>query len=598
MLFGLIIFAFFSFIGIVGISVVGIPQRLQKDESFLLIAPMLGALICVCWGETLLLLLPVRFSAWIGIIIAVAICIIRRNTVAEILKAMLKMRWQLLIGALACAVAAYPVWRISGLVSPQSMNNDIAYYLSDMDWLTGHNFWQSPMSVATAEHPFYTLANYMLENTRIGTDVLGSEIMGLTFLQPHQVYFACGIAITAAVVWGCGFLAQAACGLKKNGTLILMVLLAFSFNFGQLQRMQYVPQIFGIGAMAVFMGVLLCMLNENVRELIFCLGLCLAGALSVYCEFSVHLASFFFLACIWTMLTKRDKDSVLRCWQTVKGCLLILVFSPLGTFKAIKFNLMLLDQLGTTASIDPFAGNMIPPSLLPSNFFGATFRQENMFGVFPVYFSIVLFVLIAAASITVLIVKHTPQNMLLALTLGFYLVYELFFRKSNFAYGEYKHFFSVIPIAWTILAVFLQEFLYLFKSKTLRYTFKAIYAFALLITLFSNVALTKALLSPSQYFYYDNSLMELRTAAEKLPPGEIIEVPGAYNDVHASIYALKNASVCALGDSYYSYFWSVEEQQQLSTHASYRLVWKDKASVDEKSAVWENEKYALVKTHR
>ena len=93
----------------------------------------------------------------------------------------------------ACVILCIPVLTQTGLVSITRTNNDLIYYLADMDWLTNHTFFEKPTFTDVTPYYFVT-QNMYVHYSRLGFDVLGSVLMNLTGLQGNQLFFAYCVA--------------------------------------------------------------------------------------------------------------------------------------------------------------------------------------------------------------------------------------------------------------------------------------------------------------------------------------------------------------------------------------------------------------------
>jgi len=354
--------------------------------------------------------------------------------------------------------------------------------------------------------------------------------------------------------------------------------------------MQYTPQLFGISGMILFLGIMIDFVkNKQIKKEKFLLGFSLAGVLSIYAEFGTILFTYFFITCSVIFLgNKNKKESLKKIYELILGCLLSFPISPLGMFKAVKFNLVVLTQVFQKVSnIDPFEGTMISPSLYIPN-------------------CVVFFILFK---------RINKLNIIFILILLFFISYGYYFRKVNFAYGEYKFLLGIIPVAFMIITYFIQQFFDFLKNEKIKNVLEIIAVELIILFVILNLSNT-LFLSRQKYFFYDKSLMELRKVGEKLPKGSIVDIPGTGNDVHAGVYALKNNKVRIKGFSYYTdflnpeklaitgrsyYTGTLEQMKNIPMKDSdYYLEIKDNDSdaldiiKENKKIYWENRKYRLV----
>ena len=68
LLLGIMIFILFTLIGIVIFSLLKIDKDELSNTYFILLAPILGALVMVCFGETLLLIFPLKYAGHLFLI--------------------------------------------------------------------------------------------------------------------------------------------------------------------------------------------------------------------------------------------------------------------------------------------------------------------------------------------------------------------------------------------------------------------------------------------------------------------------------------------------------------------------------------------------
>ena len=625
---GILLFLFFILIGIIFICSIGMEEEL-KNKEFLLITPILGSLLMVCFGETLFLILPMKYTIYIFLVILILLGIKNKEKVLFVLKIWKDMKLYLFISILSGVILSIPSLKNFSLNSPRIINNDIAFYLSSMDWLLDNSFlnFKTLLSI-NPNQPYYSLATFMIRETRIGLDVVGSQIMGLLFLKPHQVFYSLGIAISSVLTMTSGFLLGFVLKVRKKINLLSMVIIATSLGIFELQRMQYIPQLFGIAGMILFLGILINIMNDRCKNSIILLGLALAGTLSVYAEFSSILVIYFLSVCIIIFFSSKErKKNLNKIYTVIVGCILSFILSPLGMYKAIKFNLVILNQASQKVSnIDPFEGNLISSSLYFPNVLGFLIRSDGFHNIrinfknFETWQRIVfgisfMYLILGILIVLFILLKKLNKNNILFITiLSFFILYAIYFRKSKFAYGEYKFLLGVVPVIFIIFSYFIQQFFDFFKENNKRIVLKVI--FIELISLFVILNISNILfLSRQPYFFYDNYLMELRKIGEKIPKGRIIDIPGTGNEVHAGVYALKNNIVRIKGFSYYSDFFSPEklavtkknyfsgtlnEMKNIKmSENDYYLIIKENDTLSDiikvkENIYWENKKYRLI----
>lgn len=558
LLFGVLLFLLFTVTGSILVCVFRVPKETLEKQPFSLIFPLIGAVALTCACEALLLLFPVKISAWLVLVLLIAGAVWRRKELGHLLKHMFVNPWPWLLLLFAAVVLAYPVLKQQGLVSIQSSNNDIIYYLSSIDWMKNHNIWAVPEF--SNAFPYYGPADFMLKTTRIGTDVLGSFFSSVFFLEPHQVYFAMGIALNLSTISAIVFVLWHSCNLPKGYSLMMIPLLGCCFNWAQLQMLQYVPQIFGIGCMVGMIGFLLRQYREKSKGDIFFTALFIIGTVTVYAEFAFHILVIFVLIGIGMLLFTNDRKLAWkRARDTIKSGFLSFALCPVGLYKAVMFNLMLAGNLSTTENLDPYSGHMIPLSLMPKNLLGLAYQATDSTGIYGQILATVLCLLTIVSILIVLIRKHRAIDWIMLGILAFFAVYELFFRFSGFAYGEYKHIFSILPIVWMIAFYFCCNAVLLLKEKKIRYIATGIGTFFVAVLAVANLYSIKVMQPLNIYNYYNDDIFELRKQAEQMPEDTVYLITGTVNDLHRGVYALKDYSVKVTADSYFNFFKKQDE---------------------------------------
>ena len=111
----------------------------------------------------------------------------------------------------------------------------------------------------------------------------------------------------------------------------------------ELQRMQYVPQILGIGGIVLFLGIMLSFLEEeyNLKFREIMLGISLAGLMSVYSEYAL-ITVMIFLITLGVLVCTNKNNFKNKFFSVVKGCLFSFIISPVGMIKAIRYNILLI----------------------------------------------------------------------------------------------------------------------------------------------------------------------------------------------------------------------------------------------------------------
>lgn len=444
-----------------------------------------------------------------------------------------------------------PVLDKSEMVSIQTWNNDIIYYLASMEWLKDY---PSIQEVSYDKfHPLFWCAEYMLERTRIGFDSYGAFVMSLFGLDAYEVFSGLGIVSGVIMLFHVYYMLSTFCKVPYSIKWAALIITALAGRYEELLIYQYIPQMYGISFLILFIA-LLYVLSEDGELPRGMLALVISGIIAVYAEFCAYMAviyiGFFIRACI-----KRKKDVFIRGWT--EGILGI-VINPIGTYRAVRLNLYVLFNTGDRiANIDPFNGKISSITDAAAQIFGAC--QKNMFAGIPqfIYGIIwgVVFIGIAWMWLYYLFKVKDPVKYYLIYMLGFWIAYEAYFRFIQYGYGEYKHLISV-TIIMLVSSIYVG---YHFMTNVgpahyRKYVYGIVGAFVFLC---GGYKIYHHLIV-DQLYYFDKSLMELEQAGDLIPAGEAVGISGSPASIHAAVYALHNHPAVILSN-YVSYFPYSEE---------------------------------------
>lgn len=594
---GIVLFLFFLITGSILLCAIKIEDNRLENYKFLLITPILGAFSMVCFGEILFIFFPLKYVGYIYVTLFIILGFKNRKKLYKLLKLYNNLKFYFLICILAGIIVSIPSLKQFYFNSPQTTNNDIIYYLSSMDWLYNNNLWKSLKMFNTImiEKPYYNLAFFMFGVTRFGTEILGSQIMGLTFLKSHEVYYSMGITFVSLAVSTCGFLLNYILRLKKRTVLLFLFFISFSLTWFELQRMQYEPQIFGIAGMIFFISILLDLSIKNYKKDQILLGIALAGTVSVYAEFSFSLFIIFIITCISIVISTKNKQIIIfKITNIIKGCLLSLIISPVGMYKAFRFNILAINGVAG----DPYNGNIYSLKNYILNFFGIKVFHVPELDKYDIFVFWILFILLIIQVLIILFIllkKPKTLNVILFMILIYFFITELYLRKIKFAYAEYKYLLSIQSIVLIIFFYFSIQFLHYIKESEKKYFFKITGTeIILILTILNFLQINK--LYKEHYFYYDKYLMEIENFVKKMPKNSIFNLDGTFNDIHAGTYVLKNYRVRIKGDSYY------RKTPFDISQVDYFLKFKDKDKEDiiknKENIVWENLKYKITKSSK
>ena len=599
---------FFTLIGSILLCLLDLENKILKNKSFLLIAPILGVLVTICLEETLFIFFPVKYSSLIFLILVVIFTLKYKKRILKILKYWKTMKSYIAIIIFSSFMVAIPSLKYFNLNSTQLMNNDIAYYLSSMEWIYNHNFISSnSLLIQYLDKPFYIPSLYMIKVTRIGTDVLGATLMRILFLKPHQIFSVLGILFVGIVISTYGFLSSYVLRFNKRSNMLILIILSFSNNWMELYRMQYIPQILGIAGLIAFFSLLLDLLKNHNKQNIIIFSIILSGTLSVYSEFASTLFLFLILIVSFLFISDR-KNFRIKFFEILKGCLLTFIISPLGMYKAFKFNIMMIKSKGNSVG-DPYSGIFIPFKIYIQNLIGfREFHNINQFTTRIEYILFILSVIVIIASVTSIIFvalkKFNSINMIFIMILIYFVSINLYFLKIHYAYAQYKYLISFQTFIIFIMFYMFKQTIEIMSNSRNRIIFLILITNLVGIFIILNLSSNDLQLLPEkEYFYYDKYLSEISKIAKTLPPNSVYKVSGSFNDIHASVYALKDQKVSIDGNSYFSEdtripFKVVYEKSKDPNKIDYELEFKSHQNDIihyKKDLIWENKKYRITK---
>lgn len=592
LLFGYTLFLFFMFIGILTISFFNLKENFYKNNGFWLLTPILGIYMMIFFGEMLFLVLPQKYVGWLFVSSILFLSFKNRKNLIMILNYIFKTKkLYFFIFALSGFLISIPVLKSFSLVSTQILNNDIIFYFSSMDWLYNNSFFNiGSLKVVNTLNPYYYLAAYMVRSSRFATEIVGSQIMGLLFLKAHQVYFALGVSIVSITISTFGFFLESILKIDSKKSKTIIFALSFNMIWFELQRMQYVPQILGIGGIVLFLGIMLSFLEEepNFKFQEIMLGVSLAGLMSIYSEYAL-ITVMIFLIVLGVLIFTNKNSFKNKFFRIIKGCLFSFIISPVGMIKAIRHNILLIIKSPEVNSGDPYHGKMIQINNYIQNFLGfKNFHISNENNFFEKIIFILSIVVIFSLLIFVfksLIENKNPKNISLVLIMIFFAFNLISFRIVKFAYAEYKTLITVQSIIIIIFFYFMSQF----TSKNI--FFKYYSCFILCLYILINL-INIGHMSRDKYFFYDNNIIELENEISKIPKEKIIDVSGTFNIAHSIMYAAKEHNLRLNTETYYP------KNNIPIDKVDYFVKYKDEEINNllktEESIFWENNKYKIL----
>ena len=466
-------------------------------------------------------------------------------------------------------------------------NNDFAYYIASIDWLKTHTLLE-PVEYSLS-YPFYSLAEYMLKNTRIGIDITGAFFANIFNLESYQIfpimiviasvlimiavyeviyYFTDNILV--GIIFGIG---AAVCG----NTITLIV-------------RQYVPQLFGMALLLITMLFLhqLFQDSEDKKNIILC-GLATSGLLATYCEFAVYVVLFGIAYIIIFCLKKK-----INVLSLIKMFICTALFNVYGLYKAIDFNLSIFTRVSTNGAsdIDPYNGNMLGLKHILTCLLGGSGWTYD-YNIVHKIILIVGLLLAIACFCTVFFIPNEHKMFVLVITIVAGLL-EVYFWMSRGAYQEYKHITSVSIFSICFIGLIVADLIKKIRQNKMITT--------IILGIFIAVIITGTAYPLKVYcesgIGVDKATMELGEAVEILVPESMeIELDNSINvaDYMSAAYALKNHAVNLNTDSlsYLQYFQNFVDDDP-SVYVVYSAGQKGELEENEQ-LIWNNRKYILIK---
>lgn len=572
----------------------GLGALLKTDwTDKVIIAPVAGAAFMMCISQLLALILPASVIAKVWWILFFILSLWKGKDIFTALYGFVKKHWMFLLGCLAAfCIVAWPMVRSGQLLSLQYANNDIIYYLSTMDWLKDHTLLETVQYGEAS--PYFLCAQYILSTTRFGSDVLGSVMMQMTYLEAYQIFSFLGVIYVVLTGFSVYYFVCNVLKIREGyGTVISFAALA-CFSWKELLIMQYVPQMLGICTLTMFVFLLIDFFVSDDGLSKVLTSLFLVATASTYAEFASYMLIIYVGIVVIQMIYTKQ-------WgKTIKDAILIgvtaIIFNPLGFYIAVKFNLKTLENVG---SIDAFNGNIrrlldVVAGLIGgpvTAVFGGSSLLLNGYKL-----------LLAGGSVCflgfliyLLIKKRTKLLAFITWILLFFAGYEVYFHATRLAYGEYKHIFSISVMMVVILLYFVYE-----VDEGRKY--KICFTVTALVLLALNAKNYRISYPDNVVIKYDDTLEEVSEGLELVPKYEKTGILGnAHYIQHQLVYAARNSKVQLMGEGVNSYF-SMLGIPLNNELPDYILCLKDSEELETVTGgayetLWQNERFMIVKCH-
>lgn len=464
-------------------------------------------------------------------------------------------------------------------------NNDFAYYIASINWLKEHCILQ-PVEYSLS-HPFNSLAEYMLDYTRIGLDIVGAFFANIFGLEAHEIFPILNVLVIGIIF----FVAyEVIYYLSKNNKISLgfAFIAAVSGNTLTLMAKQYSSQLFGVAMLILAFYVVDAFFQKQSRENIILCGMVLSTLFAFYCEFAVYI-TIYILVYMMRYIVKR-KFSFLNF---LKMCIGILLINPYGLYKAVKFNLSIFTRVSVNGAqdIDPYSGNMLG---IKKTFGCMLGFSDWLFKDDKCHVAIIIVgisIMLACMFLFIICVKNNKRDFVVTVIMVF-IILEVYFLFSRGAYQEYKNITS-FAVVWIVMVGCIIAILGM-ECKRMKYLQYLLLGIYLMITMYGIYEPLKQICNTS--FTVDSNTDELKEAVNQIiPQNSEVEIDSSVGvlDYMAAVYALRDHDVNLNTDSlsYLQYFQRFTDNDP----SEYILYGKSYELFPEEDIIWSNDKYCLVK---
>lgn len=264
------------------------------NHKGLLVLPSAGIIFLMCYIELFNLFIPIKWLVY-PYIFFIAYGIAKyKDSILGYLKLLFSSKRFLIIITLITLVWLFPLLGKSELASFQIWNNDIIYYLANMEWLQEHA--STGKVIYDNSHPLYWCAQYMLDRTRIGFDGYGAFIMSLWGLRAHEIFSCLGILFGITLLFNTYYFLSTVCTVPTEYKLVIIIIIAMAGRIDELLIYQYIPQLCGISFFLLFLSIAFTFFEESDCFKHGLLAFVLSGIITVYAEFSSYIAVIYLTA--------------------------------------------------------------------------------------------------------------------------------------------------------------------------------------------------------------------------------------------------------------------------------------------------------------
>lgn len=562
------------------------PDKRLINGKILFVAPMLGFVVIMNIIEIANIVFPIKYVSYLVIGGIGIMTLAFHKWISYAFGILLKEKIFWLFSVMLCVLYAIPFLDKMELVSIQYFNNDIIYYLGNMEWLKEHNSLETV--VYDEQHMLFWCAEYMLTHTRIGFDSFGAFLMSIFGLEAYQIFTSIGIVSILLMQCLVYYIENDILVVRGKALYLILAVVMLCANWSELLQLQYIPQMFGIVLLLASIAFTVKLFSYKNREDIFkkqwLLSLLISGLLAVYAEYASYIFVIYGIFVVGAVIVHKRWKGVMI--TSIRIMLLSVVLNPIGFYRCIKINSFVLENAGgDKANIDPYSGNMMTISNVFAKIFGlpiSTNVTEEASWMLEIISMMFLLSALLVCGVFMRKIQNGYKYVLFGILL-FFCLYEVYFRVSRYAYGEYKHLLGVSAI-WLLFISFM-----FYKIIDQKRAFQWIGLSGGVILLGAALFKINIQYYSADLYYYDSKLMEIADVGDYLPSDEVIGISGDAATIHGEVYGLKDEEAVILTNNI-SYFPYAD-----TPVTRYRLYEADISKMDNAEILWTNKRFTLVK---
>jgi len=584
-----IVLVIFYIIGTAAIKLLKL-NRTRLVQGNIVIPCLIGFIVSLSILETMGLIVSISITTYVIIALAIVSALYSYKNIVAFFHGKLKNKsLYLILFSIPIIIIMLPQIVHNELFLVCGYNNDFAYYLSSIDWLKNHTILE-PVMYSHA-YPFYSMAEYMLHTTRIGTDLVGAFVGSLFSLESYQV-FSILAPIAAAMIFAAVY---SATQYFIEDSFYCMVFSAGASVCGDCIALiagQYVPQIFGAACLVLALAALHELFSGKDYPTYYMVGLSVGGMLAVYCEFTIYIVATSIVFLFFSIVNRS-----INIKNIAKALAITVIINVFGFFRAVQFNLNILRSVmnAGTKSIDPYGGQLLSRWRKLGVFFGMNGKNElgaanTAYRLITFAIAIFFFISVIALIRQAVLKRNYEKVLFVVTTTSIFIILEYYFISKSAAYEEYKHLTSAAFIMLTNLFVSSGSMLQNVKGQRIVKSLSATMVILILSISLKNTL--KIYMYPNISVNSEN--MELRDISKLVPNDFEIGLDSSIGsaDYMSAVYALKDHAINldSKGVSYLQFFQTFDDDNSKYTLYPCSQIMK---AVKNGKIIWLNKKYVL-----